>query len=162
MGFFGDLLDDLGPDGFFATPEERAQQRGVRRAKEELAHRQHLDQADPNATTQPAPTPAPPSRRGFFGNLMDDLGPEDLFATPEERAAQHGSRLATEAQAYRNTLAEAEAETTRQTAHPPPDTPQPLTGINGWMLMGLLAVSPVLVIIAVYLASRFWDHHLMP
>lgn len=162
MGFFGDMLDDLGPDGFFATPEERAQQRGVRRAKEELAHREYLDRADPNAATQPAPKPAPASRRGFFGNLMDELGPDSLLATPEERASQRSSRLATEAQAYRNTLDEPEAEATRQTAHPPPDTPQPLTGLNGWMLMGLLAVSPALVIIAVYFASRLWHHHLMP
>ena len=153
MGFFGDMLDDLGPDGLFATPEERAQQRGVRRAKEELAHREYLARAE---SDPPPTTPATPTRPGFFGNLMDDLDPDSLFATSEERAAQRNSRQASEELAYRQHMADAEAEAqaTKQTTQPSPETAPPLTGPTGWMLIGLLALSPILILIAGYSVFR--------
>lgn len=159
MGFFADLLDDLGPDGLFATPEERAQQRGIRRAKEELARREYLGRAEPDATT-PAGQQTPAKPESFFGSLLDDLGPDGLFATPEERAAQRGSRQAIEDLAYREHMeqAEAQAQAARQTANPQP-TDQPLSGLNGCMLMGLLAVSPFLVLIAGYCVFQIWNKY---
>ena len=167
MGFFGDMLDDLGPDGLFATPEERAQQRGVRRAKEELARREHLDRTEPTApsrvqaeTENQATAARPP---GFFGNLLDNLDPDELFATSVEPAEHRGIRQAKEEIAYREHLAQADAdvESTEQTANTR-DADPPLSGLTGWMLMGLLVLSPILTLIAGYSVTVIWGRHLLP
>lgn len=146
MGFLGDMLDDPGPDGLFATPEERARQRGVQRTKAELARREYPARAEPNDRRQRV------QRRVLRPNAGRPL--DSMFATSEARAQPRGAQQAAGELAYRECLAQAAANP--KDAGPPPDD----TTIRA--VVGLPAGLLIVAVIAAYLAIHIRATYLPP